>query len=232
MIRSPILQCGKPYATEAEALRSKAARNPGVLVELCWAGGHFHIATPPCITGSRTGEFPAAESPVSAGTKNAPRRTSSSGKLTPPEPSEFSPKVKLLVRKRAGRGDIFEAQCEACPQWLGKHYGEFQHRAARGAGGCKDAVINGPANCALMCPPCHRRAESRDPAMGSDLHLAEDAAGFWIKHGTEPEFDPRSVPILLMSPGGSGLPVYLAADGLGPDGTGYLLQRPELAAAS
>jgi len=165
----------------------------------------------------------------SAATKKAGNAT---GSLIPDPPSEFTPKVKLLVRKRAGRGDVFDAACEACGQWLGEHYGEFQHRAARGTGGCKDAVINGPSNCCLMCGPCHRRAEARDPAMGSDRHLAEDAAGFWIKHGDTPEYDPRLVPILLMSPGGSELPVYLAADGLGPDGTGYLYQRPELESAS
>jgi hypothetical protein len=226
MIRAPLHGCGKPYATEAEALRSKAAQRPGVLVELCWAGGHFHITTPPCITASRAGEFPAAESRVSAGTRNAPRRTGSSGKLIPPEPSEFSPKVRRLVRTRAGSGDPFDALCEAGGEWLGIDAGEFQHRAARGAGGCKDAVVNGPANCCLLCPECHRRAESRDERMGMDW------AGFWLEHGTTPGYDPRNVPILLASAHGPGHQVYLAADGLGPDGTGYLFQAPVLAVTS
>lgn len=165
------------------------------------------------ITASRAGNFPAAG-----------KGRSSSGKLTPPAPSEFSKKVRLLVRKRAGRGDVFEAQAECCGAHLGEDAGEFQHRAARGAGGCKDAVINGPANCLLMCHDCHRQAEDRDP------HLGMDEAGFWIKHGTTAEYDPRNVPVMLHGQG-SGLVVYLAADGIGLDGTGYLLQRPEVLAA-
>jgi hypothetical protein len=210
--------------------RTRLPDRPAGLARTPWARTVPGITTLARITGSRAGEFPAAEGRATgAATKRA---GSATGNLIPDAPSEFTAKVRLAVRKRAGRGDIFDALCEACGKWLGEKGGEFQHRAARGSGGCRDTVINGPANCALMCPGCHRRAESRDPAMGSDLHLAEDAAGFWIKHGTEPEFDPRTVPILLMSPGGSGLPVYLAADGLGPDGTGYLLQRPELELAS
>jgi hypothetical protein len=141
-------------------------------------------------------------------------------------PSEFTPKVKLLVRRRAGNGDEFQALCEACGRWLGRDGGEFQHRAARGAGGCRARVINGPANCALMCPECHRKAEARDPRMGMD------DAGFWLEHGTTPACDPRNVPIKLASEHGSGILVYLAADGLGPDGTGYLLAAPENAVAA
>ena len=162
--------------------------------------------------------------------KSAAAGRGGSGSLTPPAPSEFTPKVRLLVRKRAGRGDVFDAACEACGRHLGEKAGEFQHRAARGAGGCRDEVVNGPANAALLCGSallrtgCHGACEARDP------HLGMDGAGFWIKHGTTPEFDPRNVPILLHSAGGSGLPVFLAADGLGPDGTGYLLSAPEVAA--
>lgn len=142
---------------------------------------------------------------------------SSSGSLIRPAPPEFTPKVKLLVRKRAGNGDEFQALCEACGRWLGRDAGEFQHRAARGAGGCRDKIINGPANCALMCPECHRRAEGRDPCLGMD------DAGFWLEHGTTAAYDPRNVPVKLASPHGSGVLVYLAADGLGEDGSGYVL---------
>jgi len=149
------------------------------------------------------------------------RAGSAAGNLIPAPPSEFTPKVKRLVRARAGSGDPFDALCEAGGEWLGVDGGEFQHRAARGAGGCKDAVVNGPANCCLLCPECHRRAESRDERMGMDW------AGFWIEHGTTTAYDPRNVPILLASPHGSGIQVYLAADGLGPDRTGYLLQAPD-----
>jgi hypothetical protein len=56
--------------------------------------------------------------------------------------------------------------------------------------------------------------------------------GFWLEHGTTPAFDPRLVPILLASRHGSGIQVWLAADGIGPDGDGYLRQKPELELAS
>ena len=58
------------------------------------------------------------------------------------------------------------------------------------------------------------------------------AKGFVIDHGKGPDFDPRYVPIMLASPFGSGQKVYLAEDGIGDSGTGYLYQRPELAVAS
>lgn len=174
------------------------------------------------VSGKRariTAGSPAAEA------KSAATRRGGSGKLTPPAPSEFTPKVKLLVRKRAGRGDIFEALAECCGTWLGETGGEYQHRAARGAGGCRDEVVNGPANCLLMCPEHHRQAEDRD------RHLGMDEAGFWIEHGTTPAYDPRNVRIMLHDASGGGIPVYLAADGLGPDGSGYLLQPPGAVAA-
>jgi hypothetical protein len=85
-------------------------------------------------------------------------------------------------------------------------------------------VINGPANCAFMCPDCHRKAEARDQ------HLGMDVAGFWLDHGTTPDYDPRRVPILLHDAGG-GLTVYLAEDGIGFKGTGYWYQRPAEVAA-
>jgi hypothetical protein len=152
------------------------------------------------------------------------RAGSGSGKLTPPAPSEFTPKVKLLVRKRAGRGDEFQALCEGCTRWLGRDAGEFQHRLARGRGGCRDAIVNGPANCLLLCRACHMEAEERR------RDLSQDGAGFWIEHGNGPDYDPRLTAVMLGALGSSGVPVYLAADGLGPDGTGYLLQAPEVAA--
>ena len=104
----------------------------------------------------------------------------------------FSPRVRELVRTRAGNGYPEQACCESCGIWLGETGGEHQHRVARGAGGCKDAVINGPTNCALMCYVCHRRAESRKP------EYRMEARGFVIRHGNGPEFDPRFVPLVLL----------------------------------
>ena len=97
----------------------------------------------------------------------------------------FSPRVRKLVRTRAGSGDLFVATCEACGTWLGEHGGEIQHLVARGMGGCKLAVINSCANAALLCRECHRLAESRDPEMRD--------RGFWLPQGT----DPRLMPMTL-----------------------------------
>jgi hypothetical protein len=152
--------------------------------------------------------------------KIAARKTSSSGKLTPPAPGEFTAKVKLAVRKRAGRGDEFEALCEAHGGWLGRKGGEFQHRDARGMGGSKDPVVNSAANAALICHDCHLLAEARD----MDMH----GMGFWLEEGE----DPRTTGIMLHGAGRGGLTLYLAEDGLGPDGTGYLYQAPVLELAS
>lgn len=137
----------------------------------------------------------------------------------------FSAAVRLLVRRRAGRGDEFRALCEGCGRWLGRGSGEFQHRRARGSGGCRDAVINGPANCLLLCRSCHVEAEERR------RDLSQDGAGFWIRHGNGPDYDPRFAAVMLGALGDSGVTVWLAADGLGPDGSGYLLRPPAEVAA-
>ena len=116
----------------------------------------------------------------------------------------FSPRVRKLVRTRAGGGYAEQACCEACGIWLGEHGGQVQHRVARGAGGCKDPVINGPANAALMCGTsftgCHGDAESRDPERDMEKR------GFVIRHGVGPEFDPRHVPLILFG----GVEVWLS----------------------
>ena len=162
---------------------------------------------------------------------NAARLREEAVKSAATRATGFSRAVKLGVRKRAGNGSVEDAVCEACGKWLGRYDGEVQHRAARGAGGCADEVIGGYANAALLCGHgaapircgCHGACEDRKPEMGMD------DKGFWIKHGTTPAFDPRLVPVKLASEHGSRILVYLAADGLGPDGTGYLLQAPEVA---
>jgi len=131
----------------------------------------------------------------------------------------FSRAVKLAVRTRAGNGDPDQARCEACGKWLGRRLGQVHHRAGRGSGGCTDEVVNSCANAALLCGTaltgCH--------GLATAFKLG---GGFVIKHGTTPEYDPRNVSIMLASRHGSGT-AYLAQDGLGPDGTGYLLRAPE-----
>jgi hypothetical protein len=135
--------------------------------------------------------------------------------LRVPEPVlGFSAEVKLLARIRSGRGDAAGAACEACGVRVGRHGGDIQHRVARGVGGCRDEVVNGLANAAVLCRDCHRKAEARAPRM------AAGDGGWWIKSGKGPEHDPRFFPVLLRGEGerrwlSDTEPVYLeAAPGL------------------
>ena len=132
----------------------------------------------------------------------------------------FSPRVRKLVRTRAGNGYPEQACCEACGIWLGGHGGQIQHRLARGNGGSKDPVVSSAANAALMCgvtaqDGCHGLAESRDPEHGME------ARGFVIRHGKGPGFDPRFVPLVLIGD----VAVWLSEDGR------YLDEMPIGAAA-
>ena len=78
-------------------------------------------------------------------------------------------------------------------------------------------MVNGPANCLLLCPGCHSEAEKRR------RDLSQEGAGFWIEHGTGPRYDPRCVAVMLGALGSSGVTVWLAADGTyadeAPEGT-------------
>src|SRR6185312_17534610 len=131
-----------------------------------------------------------------AGRQSAARTRSDTG---------FSPKVKLLVRTRAGNGDPDEARCECCGIWLGRYGGQIQHLVARGMGGTSNPVLKTAANAALLCGTAqsgdHGLAESRDREMG--------AKGFWLPQGT----DPRLVPMMLGGGHGSGVTVWRSADG-------------------
>jgi hypothetical protein len=200
MRRTSVLQPGNPPRRTARLERS-APLQPG---------GAWSRSVPPL-----------AEARSAATRKGG----SASGKLVPPPPGEFTAAVRLLIRKRAGRGDVFEAYCESCGAWLGEKGGEFSHRDARGMGGSRDPVVNGPTGGTLACGSgtlrtgCHGACEDRDEHM--------NAMGFWLRNGQ----NPRTEPIMLHGKGSGGITVWLAADGLGPDGTGYLYEQPgEMAA--
>ena len=131
----------------------------------------------------------------------------------------FSPRVRKLVRTRAGGGDPHDACCESCGMWLGEHAGQIQHRLARGRGGSKDPLVSSVVNAALLCGTaftgCHGAAESRDP--GNDM----EKRGFVIRHGNGPEYDPRFVPLILVGDVG----VWLTPEG------GYTDEAPAEEAA-
>lgn len=170
----------------------------------------------------------ASSSPLRARGR-APRTTGRGGmgqrKATPK--GEFSDATKLLVRTRAGHGDPHEALCEGCGIKLGIKGGQVHHRVNRGAGGCRDEIVNSCAGALLLCGTpltgCHGAATDQPE------YLRDDAAGFWIRHGTTAEFDPRNVGVTLyfLGPGRTRtIRVWLTADG-----TGYLYQRPQAVAA-
>ena len=94
----------------------------------------------------------------------------------------FSPRVRKLVRTRAGGGDPFDACCEATGVWLGLHGGEIQHRDARGMGGTSDPAANSIVNAVLLSKEAHRLAESRDKGMHE--------RGFWLENGQDPALTP------------------------------------------
>ena len=129
-------------------------------------------------------------------------------------PAEFSPKTRLAIRARAGNGDPFDARCEACGKWLGRHGGEIQHRRARKAGGSRDPLLGSAQNGVLLCGPstdrrtCHGRCEDR-----GDEHM--HGMGFWLRDGE----DPSETPVMLHGIQG-GVTVWLTADG------GYSLTAP------
>jgi len=129
----------------------------------------------------------------------------------------FSRSVKLKVRTRAGNGDPDKAMCEACGLWLGRRHGQVHHIIGRGMGGCKGALLNSPANAALLCGTpyagCHGLATALDREIG--------ARGFWLPQGT----DPRTVPMMLASEHGSGVLVWRTEAGT------YSFEAPEGAVA-
>ena len=130
----------------------------------------------------------------------------------PKLPGEFTAKVKLQIRTRAGNGDPSQALCEAHGDFLGLHGGEIQHIVARGMGGSRDPVKQSPANGALLCREAHMLCEARDRDM---LGM-----GFWLPQGT----DPRLEPMMLHGRDG-GLLVWRSTDGQ------YLTEPPEVSAA-
>jgi hypothetical protein len=169
-------------------------------------------------TGSRAGKIPAAGSGV-------PKPKSAARK----ESGEFSRAVKLAARTRAGNGDPDDSRCERCGCWLGRDGGQVQHRLARGSGGSSNPLVSSLSNAALLCGTsltgCHGEAESRR----SDRGMKDK--GFVIDHGVGPDFDPRYVSIALGSQFGSGMRVWLAEDGIGDTGYGYLFRSPLAGAA-
>lgn len=189
--------CGKQFGSAEAAGLSWRGQQDGARVERCpdKACGKFHV---------RPG--PARPAPVLRGLPA----------------TGFSARVKLLVRVRAGNGEITDACCESCGRWLGRYGGQVHHRLGRQAGGCKLTVVNCAANALLLCGTSLTGCHGLATAMGDGMK----SAGFVIEHGNDPMLhDPRYVPIKRHALGPSEVLVWLPEDG-GP----YMFSAPEVAA--
>lgn len=99
----------------------------------------------------------------------------------------FSAEVKAAVTLRARSG------CERCGRWAGEGaWAEHHHRIPRGMGGASSeraAILSSPANCLLLCAPCHRWIERhRDLATASG----------WLVPWTD---DPAEMPVEIYDRG-------------------------------
>jgi hypothetical protein len=155
---APMRLCGKQYGSVAEAEESAAGKRPGAVIETWCPCGAIHVRQPAAL--SQVLPVLPAGRPATG----------------------FPLRVKLLVRARAGFGETGDAMCEACGRHLGRLGGQVHHVAGRGMGGCTLAVINGPANAALLCGTpltgCHGLATAFDAGIGR--------RGFWLKHAADP----------------------------------------------
>lgn len=132
----------------------------------------------------------------------------------------FPDVVKLACRARAGQGDVHNAACEACGEWLGLYGGEVRPRLGHDVGSCAPGVVSGPVNAVLLCggvfpmSGCAGRAWALDPEM--------EARGFLIRAGSGPRNDPRRVPVMSGGPDAPEITAWLGEDG------GYLLTPPDV----
>lgn len=102
-----------------------------------------------------------------------------------PKPRESKPKprytgatpaVLMLVKARAN------GRCERCAAWIATD-AEVHHRIPRGMGGSRDPRINLPSNLLVLCPACHRSAES---------NRQESYENGWLVHRTA---EPNATPV-------------------------------------
>lgn len=104
----------------------------------------------------------------------------------------FSPKVRHLIKERAGVDDTGETvwvRCEGCGVWYSDGWYDLHHRIPRGAGGTKRPHVNGAANgLCLGRHCCHAFAES---------HRTEALGRGWLISMHRKDVVPSEVPVLL-----------------------------------
>jgi hypothetical protein len=122
-------------------------------------------------------------------------------KRKPRKSTDLSVALKSLVRSREGNA------CAACGIGIIGRPRSVQHRVARGMGGTADPAANSLPNLVLLCGSattpgsCHEACERRDP----DFH----GRGFWLWSWENPVL----VPVMLASPHGPGITVWLTDSG-------------------
>ena len=165
------------------------------------------------MSGTRYSSLPARTKPMSRGSGFQPKPVTESraaaGRKTSPRDTGPDRRTRFLVYEREG------LRCASCGTYLGSEtcWRSIQHRKARGVGGGNELE-----NLILLCgsatsPGCHRKAEDRDPEM--------HARGYWLRS----DEDPALVPVMLFEESGSGMTVWLTADG------GYSTEPPQAGAA-
>lgn len=158
--RQPLLPCGKPYATEEEALSSKRGRGGGFGPHHCDPGcGRWHLHRLP--VGTRTVK-PAAR------------------KDTGPSRAEtFGPVACLHIDVRDSEdstGNLVRL-CQRCGNWRGLHR---HHRRAKQAGGSSRAHTHCECNGVTLCRDCHAEVHAHPEqamAEGWIVLQAEDEPG-------------------------------------------------------
>ena len=151
--------------------------------------------------------LPARTIPMRRGQLQAASGKQATGKAASrPRDTGPSPAVRKLVLERDGYA------CVCCGRSvIGQPY-SLQHRKRRSQGGDNSAsnlvTVLGTGTTA-----CHERIDSRrDPA--------DEAKGYTCRSWQEP----AEIPVMVFSPGGSGMTVWLSADGR------YLTEAPEAVA--
>jgi hypothetical protein len=115
--------------------------------------------------------------------------------------SAFSHETREAVRERTGD------RCDICGYVV--TVGHFHHRKPRRMGGSTDPALGSPANCLLLHPSCHERAE-RDRLKSLEYG--------WLLRDRD---DPASTPVLIRARW-----MWLGADGTAQPLGGEDLHRP------
>lgn len=154
-------------------------------------------------------------SPVKPNRDKTPgaEKSPSRRKPNPRRDTGFPAAVRTLIDWRdSDMGALWpHRRCQACGQVFRTGQCDRQHRIARGSGGSRSPLVNGPVNGVTLCRLCHALAEARSPAMYE--------RGFWLRQSDLPRL--HLIPVRRWD----GRDAWPTADG------GWSLEPPESEAA-